>query len=213
MPQGGTGDPADDRARLWFSEDLMEWSQRSLPVDARFATFAGADGQYWLTAADPANSVSPVSSTLWRSDDVQTWQETDLGDLVVTDGPPEAEWAISLSPLVVSDDANVAPYTVRLANAGQLLGLTEESGPFLSLTATDGGDYQIKGPYDSEVRGLDGQVVPSVRFEETADGLRVVDAEDGTELNTVDGMGMDFIDRWAAGSNRTRKKEKSRCRS
>jgi|GEM_PF-4651368 len=181
-------------AELWFSPDLIEWTRRPLPVDIEVAHLTNTGGEYWLNVNDEEEnedgSLDPPA--LWRSTDALEWNAVDLSGM---EPPPPAvvEWSAHLPPdaVVVVEDAILVQMGYGAQVGKSLLGLPPEpEGEWARLERTDGGSYRVLGPYDDE-HGR-------VRFEETSGGLRVIDDETDAELTVVEGISMDFIDRWAA---------------
>ena len=179
-------------AELWFSPDLIEWTRRPLPVDTDFAQLTNAGDEYWLTVNDyeknADGSFDPPS--LWRSADALEWEAVDLSGL---EPPPPAviEWREHLATVEVVEDAILVQMGYEAQVGKALLGLPPgPQGEWAGLERTDRGSYRVLGPYDDE-QGR-------IRFEETSDGVRVIDDETDAELTVVEGIGMDFFDRWAA---------------
>ncbi len=185
---------------LWFSPDLLEWTRRPLPIEADFEelSLTQAGGEYWLTAHDfstyePGSLALP---SLWRSTDALEWEAVDLTG-VEPPSPAAIDWRLDLGGVAASGDAIVVPLEFGVTNATSFLGLPshpegeDQRGEFARLERIDDGSYRVLGAYDDEHATL--------RFEETDAGLRVVDAATGAELKTLEGVGIDFVERWAVG--------------
>jgi hypothetical protein len=181
-------DVCETRATLWFSPDLLEWTQRPLPGDARTAQLIRAGGAYWLlmSAAGPAEDGSFEDPTLWRSSDAREWEPVDLGPIAPV-GPDGIGWRPSLGRVASVGGTEAVTMTFEARTAASFLGLT---GPdqWVSLLALDEGRYQAVGAYGAEL-GV-------IRFEPVDGGLRVIDDETGARLKELPGVDMGFIERW-----------------
>jgi hypothetical protein len=184
-------------AELWSSPDLLRWERRPLPVEADLAQLTLAGGQYWLTVNGMFQNEdgSRDQPSLWRSADTLAWESVDLTHL---EPPPPAaiDWRVQLGTLAASGDTIVIPMTYSAQNATSFLGLPphpdgeDKRGEYAGLEPIDDGSYRVFGAYGTEH--------DRVRFEETDGRLRVFDEETGDELISHEGIGMDFIERWAA---------------
>jgi len=188
--------PVSRPARLWVSDDGIEWRVEPLPLDpaAQDASLTLADGVYWLMSSDPYG--------LWRSTDGATWDEYDPTGLL----PPEPSGLFS-------------PISSSLVTAGELTlsyGTFEADFPFydfLPLLIDDydsdrdegcrtfrkleSGVFQIVGHQGDQP--CPHQLV--LRFEETETGLRVLNNATGTDLGEVLGADLSHIEQLTQGDN------------
>jgi hypothetical protein len=174
-------DDEDPQAvRLWRSPDLISWTPEPLPIDIGSATELSLQGGAYL--------LRTISDGLWRSDDTVAWQPLKIAAL---DSPFPAgmEVHIDLGSPLSSAGVTIVPLTYSPVNTASYLGLLGPGEKDVQLdTSEEPGIYQFGN------RSLD----QKVRFEETETGLRVIDATSGAELAELDGVNMDFIERWAA---------------
>jgi len=181
----------NSRATLWFSPDLLKWTQRPLPGDAESGQLIRAGGSYWLLAwaGGPAEDGS-FDPTLWRSTDALQWEPVDFGPIAL-DGPDGLGWQPWFGVVASAGDTDAVAMTFTARTAASFLGLTtpERSRQWVSLVALGENRYQTFGD-DGEERGV-------IRFEPTDEGLRVIDDETGAELKELAGVDMDFIERWS----------------
>jgi hypothetical protein len=173
-----------DSGRLWRSPDLITWSSEPMPIKGGDVQLSLADGTNWLRTIEPAS--------LWRSPDTLEWSEVSL-DGLTPPGPDGYVWRLFLvqAPLAY-DGVTIVPYHFQAETRGTFLGLAgERFARGVELTETGPGVYDVRFE-----RG--GPPQTTIRIEETSDGLRVIDDQDGTDLTVLDGISMDFIDRWAS---------------
>lgn len=180
VPSGGyvTLDaPEGAPPRLWRSPDLIDWVAEPLPmaISASFANVARADDALWLKTSEP--------TALWRSVDSRAWTEVSLDRLPAP--APAGPWRSELGDPLTSDGVTIVPIT---HSPDHVLILTELGG----YCCTDGEDGVYRLSSDR------GEHLASVRFEDAGSGLRVIDAEDGTELARLEGMSIGFIERLAS---------------
>jgi hypothetical protein len=184
-----------DGDRLWASDDaISERTELPLPVEAGSAQLTPLDGTLWLTTSEP--------TTLWRSPDAVRWQPVDLSALV-SPGPAELDWEVSLGVPASSNGATVIPVTYRARDAGRLLGLPDldPEQRYLWHVWPERFAWVERAPSNAfqVIQGGDGGglEVGEVRIEETADGLRLQDAA-GRAIAELDGVGADFLEAWSA---------------
>jgi hypothetical protein len=203
LDRGGTGfgpcaagDVCETSATLWFSPDLLEWTQRPLPDDAKTAQLIRAAGSYWLLmSADwPAEDGSFDDPTLWRSSDALEWEPVDLGP-IAPDGPDGIGWRPSFGVVASVGRTDAVAMTFEARTAASFLGLTGSDGAdqWVSLVALGGGRYEAFGGYGAE-RGV-------IRFEPVDGGLRVIDDQTGAQLKELAGVDMSFIERWSTNGD------------
>jgi hypothetical protein len=185
---------------LWFSPDLLVWTRRPLPLEADFEELrlTQAGGEYWLTSHGDSSDEpgTPPLPSFWRSTDALEWEMVDLTG-VEPPAPVAIDWRLEPGVVAASGDAIVVPLEFAATNAASFLGLPphpegeDKRGEFARLERVSDGSYRVLGAYDDEHA--------TIRFEETAAGLRVIDAGTDTELTTLEGVGIDFVERWAVG--------------
>jgi len=182
---------------VWFSPDLFEWTRRPLPVDVEYAQAYFSGGHFWLIANDetPNEDGDLDPPALWRSSDAQEWEAVEL-DGLESPFPATIDWRAYLGEIAASGDATVAQVTFEAQVGKNLLGLPprpegeDKVGDYASLQPDNGDSYLVMGPYD-DAHGW-------VRFEVTGDGVRVLDAATDAVLTDIPGIGMGFIESWAA---------------
>jgi hypothetical protein len=186
------GNVCEVRATLWFSPNLLEWTQRPLPDDAETAQLIRAGGSYWLlmSAGWSAEDGSFDDPTLWRSSDAIEWEPVELGP-IAPDGPDGIGWRPSFGVVARAGGTDAVAMTFVARTAASFLGLpgSEGDGQWVSLVALGGDRYQAYGGYGGD-RGV-------IRFEPTDGGIRVIDDETGAQLNELAGVDMGFIERWS----------------
>ena len=184
VPVASGGFATLDSGLLWRSSDLISWVSEPMPVAGGGGRLSLADGTYWLSTVDPAS--------LWRSRDTLEWSEVSLEGLT----PPGTDgyaWRLYLQAPLAYDGVTIVPTHFQAEDDGTFLGLAgrPKLDRPVKLTETAPGVYDVRPEPNYQTRA-------TVRIEETGDGLRVIDDEDGTELTVLDGISMDFIDRWAS---------------
>jgi hypothetical protein len=83
------------------------------------------------------------------------------------------------------------PVTWLARDTGRLLGLPNDEGRFGLLEAAGPGRFKVGGLVDETERR-------TIRVEVTPDGLRIRDATTRQPLSRLDGVGLEFMDRWLA---------------
>jgi hypothetical protein len=169
---------------LWRSPDLITWTPEPVPGEANPRELALDDGTYWLNAGGPA------SDSLWRSPDTRAWHEVDL-DRLIPPGPDGYAWRLDLGTPLTANGVSIVELTYRVDDSPASLGLPEDVLYWIELTEVRPGVYEARSGWRSELEA-------TLRFEDTGNGLRVIDDEDGTELAVLDGVSMEFIERWAS---------------
>ena len=81
------------------------------------------------------------------------------------------------------------PYTYSVGHTAGSLGLSDYDDPPATLREDGPGVYTAR--WDDKHSAI-------LRFEDTGDDLRVIDAEGGDELAVIEGVGMGYIERWAS---------------
>ena len=169
---------------LWRSPDLVEWTSGSPLLDATYDRLDLADGTYWLSTSDPEG--------LWRSEDTVTWQQIDLGALV----SPFPEWLVpgpGLGAPISAAGVTIVPFGFWPWVSGYDLGLPDlDEKDWQLFESEESGVYEATLMKAATKRGVHARL----RFEENDIELRVIDAEDDTELAVLDGVGLDFIEGW-----------------
>ncbi len=173
------------RPQLWTSADaISERVELPLPVDAASARLAVHDGTYWLVTSGP--------TSMWRSTDAERWERIDLSALVAP-GPDELDWEVGLGVPVASGESVVVPITYQALDATRLLGRPDLRSAWPAWPQQVApGLYRIVQEVQDESGGAS-----LVRIEKTTGGLRFSD-EAGTEIATLDGVSLDFVDAWAS---------------
>jgi len=192
----GNHTAAQKHAQLWFSPNLLKWKKKPLPARTERALITPADDGYWLVArnerTDDANALDAYdAASAWYSTDTQAWEQIELSSLTPP-GPDALDWDLELGQIAVSDRTAVLPMTYRLRTMSALLDMPVEADDFAGLFEVEPGLYAVRGGY--------GEELVTLRFEETVDGLRVIDATDGTALTEIEGVGLEFIETWVAGA-------------
>ena len=169
---------------LWSSPDLLRWTARSLPEGTNMGFASLADALWMLTIPEGEPSWAANTPDLWRSVDGSAWESIDASGLFPP-APDDIAWSMGFDEVVSKDGVEVMPltFTARWA-ASHLL-----PGEAWGIEPLGDGMFQVKGGY--------GEDLDVVRFEPTEGGLRVVDAS-GSELATLNGWDMGFIERWAS---------------
>ena len=169
--------------RLWRSPDLVEWTAEPVDIegfgDGDRARMSLAGDRYWLRQGDE----------LWRSDDTVTWQRMDTSGIV----SPLPEWlreGWNIGDPVASGGSTLVPLEFKSVVSGSDLGLPDLRGDW-RLESEDPGVYVATVRTSGSVRG---SPVARLRFEETENGLRVIDADDDTASAELQGVGIDLID-------------------
>jgi len=178
---GVTGLLSVDATGLWVSADGLRWDLRPLPTAAASATLTLAGGEYWLSTTGP--------TSLWRSDDAMQWTGVDLSALE-SPKPEGLDWELILGIPVSKGGVTIFPVTHRVTDPGLLLGrepTRRSEGP----RELEPGRYEVV-----QITPRGGLVMGDpIRIEEMSTGLRVT-AEDGTLINVIDGVDLDFIRAW-----------------
>ena len=169
--------------RVWRSPDLIDWSAQDLDISADTGELWAADGTLWLSTSGPG--------ALWRSPDGTSWEQ--VSSDLTTPGPEGYAWVLQLGQPVVNDGAIVVPFEWETDYWLVARGLPGVDGiRWPTLIEVEPGVYTI----DDWLVGTDNRgTLATVRFEETEDGLRVIDHSDGTLLKSLEGVSLDFIDR------------------
>ena len=186
-------------ARLWISDDGIEWRGEPLPLDpaTEDATLTLVDGVYWLMSSDP--------SGLWRSNDGATWNEYDPTGLLPS-GPSGLFWLTYYTPPVTAGE-------LRLSYA-----TSEANFPFHEYLPLLIDDYEPSSDRDEGCRtfrklesgvfqivGHQGdQPCPhelALRFEKTETGLRVRNNATGTDLGEILGADLSHIEQLTQGGD------------
>jgi hypothetical protein len=167
------GSEAQPPQPLWRSSDLIDWAPEPLPMamEAPNGKLTLADDAAWLKTSEPA--------ALWRSEDSLAWTEVSLDRLAAP--APVGPWRLELDDPLASDGVTVVPFS---HSPDHVLMLTELGG--YCCTGGEDGVYRLSSDR--------GENLGAVRFEDTGSGLRVIDAEDGTELAFLDGATLEFIE-------------------
>jgi hypothetical protein len=182
---------------VWFSPDLFEWTRRPLPVDVEYAEAYFSGGRFWLIANDetPNEDGDLDPPALWRSSDAQEWEAVEL-DGLESPFPATIDSRAYLGEIAASGHATVAEVRFEAQVGKSLLGLPlrpegeDKVGDYASLEPDNADSYRVLGPYGDE-HGW-------VTFEVTEDGVRVLDAATDAVLTDIPGIGMGFIESWAA---------------
>jgi hypothetical protein len=190
---------------VWFSPDLFEWTRRQLPVDAEYVQFRPSGGRLWLIANDDhANEDGRFDApSLWRSDDALEWEAVGLEGLE-SPFPAGIDWRAGITEVAASGDVAVAQVTFEALVGMRELGLPlypegdDRAGEHATLQPDNGDSYRVLGGYDYDFE------LGWVTFEVTADGVRVLDAATDTVLAEIPGIGMGFIESWAASDGAPR---------
>jgi hypothetical protein len=167
---------------LWSSTDGLAWVRRELPVPGADALDVVGDA-YWMRRSDD-------HSGLWRSRDGIDWAAIDLSALP-TPKPDDLDWFLEFGVPVTVRDTTVVPVTWLGRDAGRLLGLPNDEGRFGILEEVGPGRFTV-GELGDET------VLRTIEVAVTPDGLLISDATTGQPLSRLDGVGLDFVERWAA---------------
>jgi len=179
----------DDGPTLWRSPDLIEWTLEPRTIEATYQGLVLADGTYWLNTSDPDG--------LWRSKDTVTWQQIDLSELVLP-FPERLVRGPDLGDPVSSAGVTIVSFRFESDVTGLDLGLPDlDQMDWRLFASAEPGVYEATRT--KVTRKM--EVHARLRFEETDTGLRVIDADDGTELAELDGVGLEFIEDFAAGGH------------
>jgi len=182
------GDPPHS-PRLWFSPNLIKWKKLPVPADAWAEGLVSSDRRLWLTTLAPDRA---DGMRLWHSTDARSWEEADLTGLVPPE-PSSLEWTMDIGDVAAVGDRAVVEIVFEVSDLASVLGIESRlpDGPAgLQLHARGEGSYHVEDSW--------GQPLADIRFDETTDGLVVIDSEDGSRLTTIREFGMDVIDRWAS---------------
>ncbi len=182
-------------ARLWVSPDGVEWQLAPIPSsdDAESVSLTLMDGEYWLISTNPLG--------IWRSTDGATWDEYESSGLRPP-GPPGLSWTKwfgspvsggGLTLLFASYEANLPfqQYLPQLIDGFNLFSDRDESCS--NLRKLEPGVFQVVGQAGD-------QPCPhrvALKFEETGNGLRVLDNVTGTILGEVLGADLSHVERLA----------------
>lgn len=177
--------------RLWFTDDLIDWSTWPLPFPERGTSISAADGHYWLMVdVDEPDLGDPwASAHLWHSRNTIDWEPVDLGALV----PPSTghfEWDIAIHGFAASGARAIGMVEYALRDPARILGSGSQHAEWASLQRLDADRYRVR-----DANGID---LGTIRFEAMLGGVRVVDEADGAVLAEIPGIDPAFIDRWAA---------------
>ena len=167
--------------RLWHSPDLLSWTELPVPAEAEYAQLDRAGGSYWLQG-HAGNGVA-----LWRSGDLDEWEPIDTAALSPGD-PSGPAW---LGRPVYAGGSVLVPVHDYWLDLVAYLGLPAEPGRESYVIGDYGGwvfEPVEPGMYRALTTSSDVDTMPLIRFEQTAEGLRVVDALDGATLRELPGI-------------------------
>jgi hypothetical protein len=169
-------------AKLWRSSDLIAWTSEPLPTETRGGELSWAHDAYWLNVHEP--------SSLWRSPDTKSWEQVSFEGLAPP-GPDGFAWTLRPGRPLTHGGVTIVPFVWATDSWVVVRGLPgADDVQEATLVETAPGVFDI----EDWVVGADSRgTFATVRFEQTDDGLRVLDHEDGTELKVLDGVSMEFI--------------------
>lgn len=173
---------ADPRSPgLSVSKDALAPREvRRLPVDVPEANLWLSGDTFWFSSSDPL--------TVWRSRDLETWQQTDLSGLQ-SPGPAAIDWRMTISSSESVDGSAVALVEYTAADPGSLLGY-----PGRQVSLAQGGGGYVAREYHSRRDGGD-KDLGAITVRKTTDGIRFMDAG-RREVGRVEGVGLEFVDMW-----------------
>jgi hypothetical protein len=184
---------------MWTSTDLLgPWAEQRLPASSDTGNLRGLlrsgdayvvpqalDDSYWLTYWLPSGQQT------WHSDDAVRW------DQVVTDGLPEPDrepftWDRLVRSPVSSDTTTILPIFYRTSDVLSQLGISSAFEHVSSLAPTaDQGTFEVRDGW--------GMTIGSIRFDESARGLRVTNVDSGAVIAETDVMDLEDIEFLSAG--------------